>query len=231
MRSSSLVTVCAMIAGCASPAEQTPSIDVASRVSLVDLETASQFGEVGGDYRIGAADKLRISIFQVPDLSLESVVVDASGNLQMPLIGSIRASGLTPVELATNIQDRLRGQHLRQPQVTISVTDAASQKITVDGAVTKPGVYQMRGRITLLQAVAMAEGPTRVASLSNVALFRTIDNRRMVAVYDLGKIRAGQLDDPFIMGDDIIIVNTSRLSAMMRDIIQALPGLGVFSVL
>lgn len=231
MRSLSLVLACAMIAGCAGRAPQTPSVDVAASVSPLDLETASQFGQIGGDYRIGAADKLRISVFQVPDLSFESVVVDASGNLQMPLIGSLRAAGRTPLELASDIQDRLRGQYLKRPQVTISVTDAASQKVTVDGAVSKPGVYEIRGRITLLQAVAMAEGPTRVANLSSVALFRTVDDRRMVALYDLGKIRAGQLDDPLISGDDIIIVDTSRLSAAMRDIIQALPGLGVFTYL
>jgi polysaccharide export outer membrane protein len=110
----------------------------------------------------------------------------------------------------------------------VTVTEAASQKITVDGAVTKPGVYEMRGSTTLLQAVAMAEGPTRVADLTKVAVFRTIDGRRAVALFDLEAIRQGRADDPQVLGDDIVVVDTSRVNSVMREVLAALPGLAVF---
>lgn len=183
------------------------------------------------EYRIGPEDKLRLSVFQVPDLSFESIVVDATGRLQLPLVGSVQAAGLTPLELSTSIQRLLAERYLRNPQVNVSVTEAASQKVTVDGAVMKPGVYVMRGRTTLLQAVAMAEGATRTADLSSVAVFRTVDGRRMIGVFNLAAIRNGQTDDLLIRGDDVIIVDTSRLSAGLRDLIAALPGLAVFRYL
>lgn len=198
--------------------------------------TAAAFGgDAGGvdptEYRIGPADKLRLSVFQVPDLSFDSIVVDSGGRLQLPLIGSVQAAGLTPLELSASVQRSLAERYLRNPQVNISVTEAASQKVTVDGAVMKPGVYVMRGRTTLLQAVAMAEGAAREADLRSVAVFRTVDGRRMIAVFDLAAIRNGQTDDLVIRGDDVIVVDTSRLSAGLRDIVSALPGLAVFAYL
>lgn len=198
--------------------------------------TAAQPVDPGGfsplgqahEYRIGAGDKLDVRVFQVEDLSFKEIVVDTSGEIQMPLIGTVRASGRTPNELSTDIAGRLSAQYLRNPQVSVVVLEAASQKITIDGAVTKPGVYEMRGTTSLLQAVAMAEGPTRVADLRKVAVFRTVDGQRAVALFDLSAIRQGRADDPSVRGDDIIVVDTSRMSAFMRDVIAALPGLSVF---
>jgi polysaccharide export outer membrane protein len=192
--------------------------------------TASSGAEASG-YRIGPSDKLAVTVFQVEDLSFPEIFVDASGRLQLPLLGSVQAAGLTPAELSMDLERRLGERYLRNPRVSVSVSDAASQKITVDGAVTKPGVYEMQGRTTLLQAVAMAEGGTRVADLKKVAVFRSVEGRPMVAVVDLAAIRRGEAVDPVVMGDDVIVVDTSRLSARYRNIIEILPGLAVFGYL
>lgn len=186
---------------------------------------------IAADYRIGATDQLNITVFQVEDLTFEKLPVDASGMLQLPLIGQVRAAGRTPAELGAEIARRLGDRYMQNPQVSVTVAEAASQKITVDGAVTKPGVYVMRGRTTLLQAIAMAEGPTRIANLQNVAVFRNVEGRRMAALFDLQQIRAGELADPYLEGDDVVIVDTSRLSAGIREILSALPGLAVFGYL
>ena len=188
-------------------------------------------GSHGADYRIGPSDKLALTVFQVEDLSFEQIFVDASGKLQLPLVGSVQAAGLTPAELSTELERRLGERYLRNPQVSVSVLEAASQKVTVDGAVMKPGVYEMRGRTSLLQAVAMAEGGTNIADLKKVAVFRTVEGRRMIAVFDLAAIRRGQAEDPQVLGDDIIVVDTSRLNARYRDIIAILPALTVFAYL
>lgn len=179
-------------------------------------------------YSIGVGDKLDVSVFQVEDLSFEELVVDTSGNIHMPLIGAVRSAGLTPSDLSLEIGRRLGERYLRDPQVTVTVKQAANQKVTVDGAVTKPGVYEMRGAVSLLQAVAMAEGPSRTADLSSVAVFRVIDGQRSVALFDLGSIRQGQAADPMVMGDDIIVVDSSRLNAAMREVISVLPALAIF---
>jgi len=194
----------------------------------VDLLPAQGGGGSQSDYRVGVGDKLNIKVFQVEDLSFEEMVVDSAGNVQLPLIGSVQSAGLTPAEMSAEIARRLSDRYLRDPQVTVTVVEAASQKITVDGAVTKPGVYVMRGQTSLLQAVAMAEGPSRVADLSTVAVFRTIEGQRSVAVFDLNAIRQGRSPDPEVLGDDIIVVDTSRLQTTLRDVVGALPALSVF---
>lgn len=185
----------------------------------------------GAAYRIGAGDLLVVNVFQVPDLSLKDVRVDAQGNLQLPLLGSVRASGRTPEELSNLIADGLNARYLRNAEVNVSVSEAASQKVTIDGAVTKPGVYEMQGRTTLLQAVAMAEGPTRVASLRQVVVFREVEGERRAATLDLGAIRAGQEPDPLMQGDDVVVVGTSRNAIALREIVAALPALSVFAYL
>lgn len=207
-----------------------PKMDVSQMTAAVpvDLQTTAVSTAPQSEYQIGVGDKLSVRVFQVQDLSFDELTVDTSGNLQMPLIGAVRAAGLTSGELSAEIAERLSARYLRDPQVTVTVTEAASQKITVDGAVTKPGVYEMRGTTSLLQAVAMAEGPSRVADLTKVAVFRTIDGQRSVALFDLAAIRQGRAEDPRVLGDDIIVVDTSRMSAAMREIIGALPALSIF---
>lgn len=219
-----LAAIC--LASCGTGARIPAATGVAQQVDPVALLAARVDDET---YRIGATDLLKVSVFQVPDLSFDEIRVDAAGNLQLPLIGSVRAAGSTPAELSGEIERRLGERYLRNPRVNVTVSEAASQKVTVDGAVTKPGVYEMRGQTTLLQAVAMAEGPTQIADLGSVAVFRVVNGRRMIAVFDLGAIRGGQLEDPVLLGDDVVVVDTSRLNARMREIIAALPGIAAFA--
>lgn len=228
MRFFFLLLAAASLAGCGT---RGPAAYNSAATIDPDQFLAASEGPQASDYRIGPSDKLSLSVFQVADLSFAEISVDASGKLQLPLLGSVQAAGLTPAELSTDIERRLGERYLRNPRVSVSVREAASQKITIDGAVMKPGVYQMRGRTSLLQAVAMAEGGTRIADLQKVAVFRTVEGRRMIAVFDLAAIRRGQSPDPVMLGDDIIVVDTSRLNARYRDIIEILPGLAVFAYL
>ncbi|WP_374512659.1 polysaccharide biosynthesis/export family protein [Brevundimonas sp.] len=225
MRNVIVALTAACVAGCGTSRAERPATGV---FDAGTLQTAAPQG-MAADYRIGPADVLTLSVFQVSDLSFEEVRVDASGALQLPLIGSIQAAGYTPAELSRELERRLGERFLRNPQVSVTVKEAADQKVTIDGAVTKPGVYEMRGRTTLLQAIAMAEGPTRTADLTQVAVFRTVDERRMVALFDLAQIRAGQMADPVMRGDDIVVVDSSRLNVAIREVLAVLPGLGIFA--
>lgn len=216
------------LAGCGGPRMDLAQMTAAQPADMQTVGApASSLGQ--GEYQIGVGDKINVRVFQVPDLSFDALVIDTSGNVQLPLIGAVRGEGRTPGQMAADIAQRLSAQYLRNPQVTITVTEAASQKITVDGAVTKPGVYEMRGSMSLLQAVAMAEGPTRVADLSRVAVFRTIQGRRSVALFDLSEIRQGRASDPQVLGDDVIVVDTSRLNSALREVVGAVPALAVFA--
>ena len=215
-----------VLTGCGGPRMDLGEMTAARPVDLQLVQSEQAQSE---EYRIGVGDKLAVRVFQVEDLSFEALVVDTSGNINLPLIGSVRGAGQTVSEMSTDIAARLADRFLREPQVTVTVTEAASQKITVDGAVTKPGVYEMRGSTSLLQAIAMAEGPARVADLTKVAVFRSVDGRRSVALFDLSAIRQGRAADPQVLGDDVIVVDTSRLSSGLREVIGALPALAAFA--
>jgi polysaccharide export outer membrane protein len=216
-----------LLAGCGGPRMD---INQMAAAQPVDLQSALEVSVPQTEYRIGVGDKLEVRVFQVADLSFEELLVDTSGNINLPLIGAVRSAGRTAGEMSADIAARLAAQYLRDPQVTVTVKEAASQKITVDGAVTKPGVYEMRGSTSLLQAIAMAEGPTRVADLTKVAVFRSIDGRRSVAVFDLSAIRQGRASDPQVLGDDVIVMDTSRLNSALREVVGALPALGAFAI-
>jgi polysaccharide export outer membrane protein len=218
--------VASLLAGCGGPRMDIGQMTAADPVSL---QTVQSVVAPSTEYRIGVGDKLSVRVFQVEDLTFEELVVDTSGNINLPLIGAVRGSGRTAGEMSADIAGRLAAQYLRNPQVTVTVKEAASQKITVDGAVTRPGVYEMRGSTSLLQAVAMAEGPSRVADLTKVAVFRSIEGRRSVAVFDLSAIRQGRATDPQVLGDDVIVVDTSRLSSTLREVVGALPAFAAFA--
>ncbi|QQQ18209.1 polysaccharide export protein [Brevundimonas vitis] len=227
MRNLLFVLLLGTLAACVSNDRNIATVTAATEIGADAMQVQSIVSE-GDDYRIGGTDLLSVSVFQVPDLSFAALRVDASGNIQMPLIGAVRAAGRTPNELSEDIRARLADRYLRNPQVTVTVTEAASQKVTVDGDVAAPGVFEMRGRTTLVQAIAMAKGPTPTADLNSVAIFRTQGGQRMVAVFDLAAIRNGTAEDPVILGDDVIVVDRSRVNAFFRDVLGAVPVLGVF---
>ena len=181
------------------------------------------------EYVIGPQDTIDVSVFQIKDLTLEKIQVDGSGRILLPLIGTVIAAGKTAPQLADEIAERLRGKFVQDPQVVVMVRDAASQRVTVDGAVVKPGVYALLGPTTLLQAVALAQGPdNKYANLRRVILFRVEDGKRKSTVYNLADIRSGRTDDPDVRANDVVIVDGSNVKGAWREVLGALPGLAIF---
>jgi polysaccharide export outer membrane protein len=172
-------------------------------------------------YKIGPLDILNITVFQEPDLSFQNLPVDASGSLSFPLIGDVRAEGKTTSELAHEIAARLGKNYLINPQVTVVVVASQSQHVTVEGNVTQPGVYDINGPSTLLQALALARSPTRTAKLDQVVIFRVVNGQRMGAVFDVNAIRAGAVPDPEIRGGDVVVVGFSGIKGAFRDFLQS----------
>jgi polysaccharide export outer membrane protein len=99
--------------------------------------------------------------------------------------------------------------------------------VTVDGAVTQAGVYEMPGRITLVDAVALARGVSQTANSRQVAIVRRVNGQRIGGVFDLGRIQAGLEPDPEVLAGDQVIVGTSSIRAAYRDLLQAAPILSV----
>lgn len=169
-------------------------------------------------YVVGPFDKVEVDVYGVPELS-RTVQVDASGTIAVPLVGTIVASGKTTSQLADAIADRLRGKYIRSPQVTVNA-DTISQTITVDGQVEKPGQYPVTGRMTLIRAVARAEGTSEFANTSYVVVFRRVDGKDMAALYDLRAIRQGIYPDPEVYANDVVSVGESNGRRIFQAVIQ-----------
>jgi polysaccharide export outer membrane protein len=185
-------------------------------------------GSTRNQYRIGPLDILSIAVFQEPDLSQRDVKVDASGNVLMPLIGVVQASGKTAHQLSADIAQQLGTRYIADPQVTVTVTTSVSQQVTVEGNVTMPGVYEITGAPTLLEALARARSPTRVARLQEVVVFRVIGGRRTGAVFDVAAIRNGKAPDPELLGGDVVVVGFDAVKGAFRDFLSTAPLVNAF---
>jgi polysaccharide export outer membrane protein len=187
--------------------DPTPTYSTASS-SLPEPDSMKPDSDfTSADYRISAQDVLDISVFGFPTLS-RTAQVDGSGRISYPLIGAVKAGGRTLSELETEIAQKLGDRYLRAPQVTVLVKDSVGMRITVEGAVRRPGIYQLRGKTSLLQALAMAEGINDVGDYA-VSLMRVSGQQRLTATYDVSAIRTGKADDPLIYGGDTIVVAES----------------------
>jgi polysaccharide export outer membrane protein len=189
--------------------------------------SAPASGDPAADYVIGPGDTLSVHVFGVDELSVDKEIVDATGRIELPLIGTAVAAGKTSVQLQQEIAARLGEKYLQSPQVAVAVMDSASQKVTVEGDVMRPGVYVLRGRITLMEAIAMAGGPDAAADLKKVAVIRDDHGVRRAGVCDYESIRRGRQFDPAMQGDDIVVVAGSRLKQVWGQLLTATPVLGL----
>jgi polysaccharide export outer membrane protein len=193
-----------------------------------DLIPAPSPDQVAAEYVIGPLDTLDISVFNEPEISGKGIAVDAVGNVALPLIGRVQVSGMT----ATQFADRLETLYDRfyvKPQITVLVTSSVSQRVTVQGDVTEPGVYEFRGSYTLLDAISLAKGESENAKLREVVIIRQIDGKRMAAAFDLTRIRSGTDPNPAVLGRDVIIVGHSNPKQAWNDLLKAAPLLNIFT--
>jgi polysaccharide biosynthesis/export protein len=205
----------------------------AAGTSLPAPDTTSASGAYQGatDYRVGAQDLLSISVFGVQDLTKE-VRVNSNGQISLPLIGAVMAGGRTIPELEAELARKYAEGYLQKPQVSVFVKEFTSQRVTLEGAVVKPGIYPITGKTSLLQAIAVAGGvDDKIADLGGIVLMRQVDGKRMAAAYDLRLVRKGLVEDPLIYGDDIIVVEQSASKTALRRFIESVPVLGIFNVL
>ena len=174
-------------------------------------------------------DKISVVVLREPELSLPDVRSGEDGFFDMPAIGRVKAEGRTAADIAAEVRDRLGRSYLRNPSVAVNVIDYSSHVVTVEGAVEQPGVYQYQPNTTLLGAIAMARGPSRVAKLTQVAIFRFSGGERSVAVFDIGQVRAGTMIDPVLQPSDRVMIGFDGLSQAWRDFLMTAPLIGVFS--
>lgn len=117
-----------------------------------------------------AGDHILIWALGVEEMPDKPVQIDSSGDIDLPLIGRVHAGGLTPEQLKEQLK-RILKTYVQEPDVTVSLAEAVSQPVSVIGAVTNPGVHQMRGNQTLIEVLSLAGG-LRPEAGSNIKVTR-----------------------------------------------------------
>lgn len=190
------------------------SASMGSEGAVAPLSAA---GAVGADYRIAPNDLMEFNVFGVPDMKRD-VRVNASGQVSLPLIGPVQVAGLTSQAAEELLATKYREKYLRDPQVSLFIKEFTTQRVAIEGAVTKPGIYPVTGQLTLLRALALSGGFAQYANINQIMVYRNGQGgEREQFTYDLDKVRAGQEKDPDIRSDDVIVVQRNASRAALRD--------------
>ncbi len=211
-----------LIAGCSDT--RGGSIPYDRALAAPDAQPVQTLSE---NYRIAPLDKLSIKVFKAEDLSGD-YDVDLAGHISLPLVGEVEAANLTTAELDRKLTDALGTKYFEHPDVSVAIKQSTAHVVTVDGAVNQAGQFQMAGPLTLIQTVSLARGTSQDANPRRVAVFRTVDGKRQAAAFDLTAIRRGESPDPQIYPGDIVVVDGSKIKELQRQILQAVPLLGIF---
>jgi polysaccharide export outer membrane protein len=151
--------------------------------------------EGNSTYKLASGDVIRIHVFSEPDLSFEEIRLTDAGSFSYPFIGEVRARGKTAAEIEKILIEKLQGDYLIDPRISISVLEY--REFFISGEVKQPGGYKFQPGLTLRRAIALAGGLTERASTNRISLIRDTDSDRT-------PVRVN-LDTPVMPGDSINI--------------------------
>lgn len=166
---------------------------LSSAISIVSGAHAADAGATE-NYRLGPGDRIRVSVFGEPDLSLD-VVLGEAGTLAYPFLGELKVEGLTVGELQQRVASGLKGPYLVDPVVTISISEY--RPFFVHGEVQKPGGIAYQPRLTIERAIALAGGFTEFGTAGRITIIRGGSQSAAAAPV--------LLSDPVLPGDIITV--------------------------
>lgn len=164
-------------------------------------------------YRFGAGDRIKVEFLLTPEVG-EDTVVGPDGMIGLRVAGRVRAQGLTAEQLQDAIASKA-SRNLKNPIVTVSLTDAGSARVVVGGQVQRPGVYALVGRDTPLEAVMLAGGFLPESRMDEVVLIRrNNDNKPMLRTVNLQHfVNTGDPGDSLpLQPGDIVFVPRTRVA-------------------
>lgn len=170
---------------------------------------------------IGNGDMLEVAVFESPDLSTK-VRVGEDGNVLLPLVGRVRLEGLGLADASAAIRTRLMERRfVKDPKVTVSITEYATRGVSVMGEVKKPGIYTAMGSHRLNDYISLSEGLTQQAGTSVAITHRTAPEQpAMVQISSRGKPTPG--GNPTIESGDTIVVPKAGQVYVVGDVVR--PG-------
>ncbi len=155
---------------------------------------------------LGPGDVVDVRVFNEPDLS-GTHQISPNGTIRLPLVGVVRAAGCTADQLAVRIQQAYNERYLKDADVSLFVREHNSSKIYVLGQVARPGPYPFDGRMTVIDAVALAGGTTKLADADDTRVTRTgADGKQTVVIVRAGSIGQGKEPDVALQPGDIVFV-------------------------
>jgi polysaccharide export outer membrane protein len=159
----------------------------------------------GEEYVIGAADVVRVTVWQHPELTSE-MAVRRDGKISVPLLDDVQAAGLTPRQLKATITQGLTGS-IKSPNVNVAVISPNSQTVSVIGGVVKSGPVPLTRDMGVLEAVAAAGGFTAWANKNDITVVRWVDGKRVSYSFSYRGYLSGSADaDVFLKAGDVIVV-------------------------
>jgi polysaccharide export outer membrane protein len=157
------------------------------------------------DYTIGADDTLHVTVWKEPEMSA-TLPVRPDGKISLPLLDDVQAAGMTPMQLAASIKEKLK-KYIADPRVTVVVTAMNSQRIFLAGEVAHPGAMALLPNMTMLQALSSA-GFTQFANVKRIYLLRTQNGQQTKTPFDYKDVVKGNHPEQNILlkpGDTIVV--------------------------
>jgi polysaccharide export outer membrane protein len=164
---------------------------------------------VANEYRLGAGDVVRINVYQSPDLTLETRIGEA-GSISYPLLGSVRLGGLTVPQAERAIADGLlKGNFLKQPQVSIQVVQVRGNQVSVLGQVNRPGRFPLEVADMRLSDLLATAGGIAPGGADTLTLVGTRNGQTFRKEVDLPSLFRGDRreDDVFVQNGDVLYVD------------------------
>lgn len=155
--------------------------------------------------RLGPGDVIDIQVFREPDLA-GVYLIDSTGTIDFPLVGEVAVLKKTPREVQDLLEKQLEDGYLIDARVKVLVKERNSQKVTVLGAVQKPGSFNYEPSMTVIDAIAAAGGFSPVASKNGVTLTRVEGGRKRSYQVRAGDIQAGSAQNLSVLPGDILYV-------------------------
>src|SRR5437870_7823722 len=164
-----------------------------------------QASVAGPSYVIGADDTLHVSVWKENDLTA-TLPVRPDGKISLPLLNDVQAAGLTPMQLADSMTEKLK-KYIADPRVTVVVTAMNSQRIFVLGEVLHTGAMPLTPNMTVLQALASA-GFTQFANTKRIYILRIMNGQQQKLPFNYKQVVKGEAIDENIVlkpGDTIVV--------------------------
>jgi polysaccharide export outer membrane protein len=186
---------------------------LAASVAILSVLLSAQSYAVAKEYHLQPEDVLNITVHEQPDLTTKARIT-AEGKITFPLIGEVQVSGMTTDEVEKKITELLEKDYLVNPQVMVYIDEYAPKQVSVIGCVNTPGKYDMSHEkdTTVLQAIAMAGGFSKIADVNGTRILRIDENGKeqtiMIKVKDI-TIRGEKDKDLPLKPNDVIFVPES----------------------